>query len=199
MPRAKEDNERLKDERREKIEQAATELFARRGLAATKISDIAIAAEMSLGLIYHYYSSKEELFDTLVRRTIDDTIRLIEFTVGQPLSAWEKLEVLADKMVGGIYAKPFTFMMVQQAIISEASSPEIQEVVKYQSELYWNTFMELVRQGQVDGDVAEGEIEELVALFFVCINGLGTIYAFSKDRDIKRMSTETVLRVFKKT
>ena len=70
MPRANDENQRIKDERREKIIKAATCVFARKGPGATKISDIAEAADMSLGLIYHYFNSKDELFSFLVHRAV---------------------------------------------------------------------------------------------------------------------------------
>jgi len=40
-------------------------------LAATKITDIAEAAGMSQGLIYHYYKSKEEIFTELIDSAFD--------------------------------------------------------------------------------------------------------------------------------
>ncbi len=57
-PRKEEQNQQIRDERREEILQAALRVFARKGLVAAKITDIANAAGLSHGLIYHYFSSK---------------------------------------------------------------------------------------------------------------------------------------------
>jgi AcrR family transcriptional regulator len=60
MPRSSQQNQRIKDERREQIMQAGLTVFAHNGLAAAKISDVAAAADLSYGLVYHYFRDKIE-------------------------------------------------------------------------------------------------------------------------------------------
>ena len=55
MPRSKQQNQQIKDERRRQIMDAAVKIFAEKGLSATMISDIAAACDLSYGLIYHYF------------------------------------------------------------------------------------------------------------------------------------------------
>ena len=55
-PRNEEHNAIIKDERREQILSAALKVFATRGFAATKISDIVGKGGMSHGLVYHSYN-----------------------------------------------------------------------------------------------------------------------------------------------
>ncbi|WP_162987358.1 TetR/AcrR family transcriptional regulator [Metabacillus litoralis] len=38
------------------------QVFARRGMVATKICDIPKEARLSHGLVYHYFKSREEIF-----------------------------------------------------------------------------------------------------------------------------------------
>jgi AcrR family transcriptional regulator len=52
MPRNKEANQKVKDERREKILASALALYASKGLAATKISDIAKKTGIPKNTIY---------------------------------------------------------------------------------------------------------------------------------------------------
>ena len=59
MARSPKLNEKMKEERRELILNNALRLFATKGLAATKIADIAREAAMSQGLMYLYYNSTE--------------------------------------------------------------------------------------------------------------------------------------------
>ena len=67
MARNAEHNQKMRDERREKILYHALRLFAAKGLYATKITDIAAECRMSQGLLYHYFRSKEEIFTELIR------------------------------------------------------------------------------------------------------------------------------------
>ncbi|MBN2531788.1 MAG: helix-turn-helix transcriptional regulator [Spirochaetales bacterium] len=55
MPRTPEENERIKQERKDKILMAALRIFAENGLAAARMSDIARAAGVSYGLVYNYF------------------------------------------------------------------------------------------------------------------------------------------------
>jgi AcrR family transcriptional regulator len=58
--------ERRMDENRQLIEQAALQLFTRRGFNGTNIREIADAAGVSTGAIYTYYPSKVALFTSVV-------------------------------------------------------------------------------------------------------------------------------------
>ena len=61
---------RLPEERPRQILHAAREVFGERGLAASRLDDIAKRAGLSKGTIYLYFSNKEELFREVVRYTI---------------------------------------------------------------------------------------------------------------------------------
>lgn len=56
------------EENQKKIEQAALRVFTRQGYHGTSVREIADQAKVSLGNIYNYYPTKEELFVSLVRR-----------------------------------------------------------------------------------------------------------------------------------
>jgi len=51
-----------------KIEEAALRVFTRQGFHGTTVRDIANEAGVSLGNIYNYYKTKEEVYVSLVRR-----------------------------------------------------------------------------------------------------------------------------------
>lgn len=51
MPRTEESNQRIRDEQTRKIITAATKFFAHKGLAATRMADIAAEAGISYGLL----------------------------------------------------------------------------------------------------------------------------------------------------
>ncbi|HEX8925159.1 MAG TPA: TetR/AcrR family transcriptional regulator [Terriglobales bacterium] len=50
------------------IEDTALRIFTRQGYHGTSVREIAEAAGISLGNIYNYYQTKEEIFESLVRR-----------------------------------------------------------------------------------------------------------------------------------
>ena len=52
-------------DKRRIILEAAVRVFARQGFHTCRVSDIADEAGVAYGLVYHYFSSKEEILDTL--------------------------------------------------------------------------------------------------------------------------------------
>jgi TetR/AcrR family transcriptional regulator, fatty acid metabolism regulator protein len=50
---------------RERIIEAATEVFARRGVHGTRVADIAERAGIAYGLVYHHFRNKEEILSAI--------------------------------------------------------------------------------------------------------------------------------------
>lgn len=55
-----------KTDRKNIIIDAALKVFSTKGYASTRMADIAKEADMSYGLVYHYFKNKEKLFETIV-------------------------------------------------------------------------------------------------------------------------------------
>src|SRR2546422_2699951 len=64
LPRAV--SERTADRRAELLE-AAVRVFAAKGFHASRVGDIAEEAGVAHGLLYHYFSSKDEVLETIFR------------------------------------------------------------------------------------------------------------------------------------
>jgi TetR/AcrR family transcriptional regulator, cholesterol catabolism regulator len=62
---------RTGSERRDEILAIAAELFAERGFGATTVREIADAAGILSGSLYHHFDSKESMVDDLVRGLLD--------------------------------------------------------------------------------------------------------------------------------
>ena len=65
MPRTKEQNEEIRAATRASILSSALQLFAEKGYAHTTTRNIAQAADLSVGLMYHYFDNKESLLQAV--------------------------------------------------------------------------------------------------------------------------------------
>ena len=74
---------RCPEDRPEQIIQAAFQLFGERGLANTRLQDIAEHAGVSKGTIYLYFPNKEELFREMIRQTAVAAIERAEQSMPQ--------------------------------------------------------------------------------------------------------------------
>ena len=63
------------EEKRRLILDAAVRVFARDGYHTSRVGDIAEEAGVAHGLLYHYFSSKEEVLATLFRENWGELLR----------------------------------------------------------------------------------------------------------------------------
>ncbi len=82
-------------DKRRVILDAAVRVFARQGFHTCRVSDIADEAGVAYGLVYHYFSSKEEILDTLFLERWDVMLAAIAETDASGLAPRQKLYAIA--------------------------------------------------------------------------------------------------------
>lgn len=80
----------------EKIVAAAEKLFAKRGFHATGMRQIARAAGVSIGAIYHYFKSKDDILLAIVRREIDHRRKFLEALRKEGLPVSEQIRRIVE-------------------------------------------------------------------------------------------------------
>ncbi|MEI6100249.1 MAG: TetR/AcrR family transcriptional regulator [Eubacteriales bacterium] len=181
-PRSEEQNIIIKDERREQILSAALKLFATKGFAATKISEIVEKAEMSHGLVYHYFKSKEEIFYELLKRAIQTSSESILPVEIQSIHPIDKVRQIARFILGAIENYEDTayyFLIVVHASVMENMSKENEELL-YSSNRPMKSMARIVKAGQEARQICLGDPMEITVSFFAAIQGLA-IYKLGMD------------------
>ncbi|OPZ64368.1 MAG: putative HTH-type transcriptional regulator YttP [bacterium ADurb.Bin478] len=59
---------------REKIKEAAGDVFLHKGYAAARMQEIADRADVNKALIYYYFSSKDSLFEAIIREASEELV-----------------------------------------------------------------------------------------------------------------------------
>lgn len=80
-----------RDARRHRIQDAARPVFFERGFARASIEEIARQAQLSVGAIYLYFKSKEDLYLSILERSLGGLGAAVA-TTGDPRDAWACLE-----------------------------------------------------------------------------------------------------------
>ena len=75
-PRTEEQLAKLKAQRREQIIKESLQLFAHKGYFNTSISDIATKLKIAKGLLYNYFSSKEELLNEVLEFSLKEAAEM---------------------------------------------------------------------------------------------------------------------------
>jgi TetR/AcrR family fatty acid metabolism transcriptional regulator len=86
-------------DKRRVILDAAVRVFARQGFHTCRVADIADEAGVAYGLVYHYFSSKDEILDTLFLERWDVMLEAIAAADRSRRSAREKLYGIASFIV----------------------------------------------------------------------------------------------------
>jgi AcrR family transcriptional regulator len=175
MPRNKEANQRVRDERREQIMSAALNLFAVKGLAATRISDISKASGISQGLIYHYFSSKEDLFTRLIGEAMERMNGAALELENMTASAREKIIFATDALLKGFEEKSSSvqyFYLITQTALTESFPEGAREVVRLRNHIKFDVMRRIFGEGQKEGTVRKSDPGQMATLFFSSLNGL---------------------------
>lgn len=72
MPRTEAGHEQVREATRARLLAAAVRLFSRQGYSATSVRALASEAGVSLGLLYHYFPSKEAVLQALLAEGMAD-------------------------------------------------------------------------------------------------------------------------------
>jgi len=195
MPRTEEANQRIREERREQILYVAVRVFAHKGLAASKIADIAAAGDMSQGLIYRHFTSKEDIFAALVERAMNATVEVVQAALEQAGSPLEKLRRFLQWSLPGLWAQPDYSLLILHTLTSDAAPREIREPALQQARLVQEMVRRLVIEGQASGEVVMHDPDTLTLMVLACIQGLtaGAIFMPSQPGP----DPEIVLRMIK--
>lgn len=163
--------EEQKEQRRIKILETALDLFIRKGYGETKIADIAKAANMSMGLLFHYFSSKEALYETLIK------IGCEKLKMDLPISSDSSIEIFktaAEDILTLITSSPFAAKMF--VLMENANHLDILPLEVKQQLIEGDTIIQksipIIKEGQKRGEIKDGDPEALSVAFWCSIQGI---------------------------
>jgi AcrR family transcriptional regulator len=131
----------------ERIRQAARQLFADRGFAATTTKEIALTADVSETLLFRYYGNKAELFDEVIASPINGM--MAEFVA---LHKDEAVPETRDAVVRKYVAKLFDVFAQNEELFRAAVATPHQAGGRLRSQMHGleQYFDEAVRHLEMD-------------------------------------------------
>jgi AcrR family transcriptional regulator len=131
MPRTPEENERIRRATTEHILETALILFCSKGYYSTSIEDVAKQAQISKGLLYHYFKGKEEVLAALVDIRINDVLVVMNAAKTKSTPA-EQIRHIAEGALDDVQQKPEVFRFY----LNLFTQPKLDPVVaKYSQKL----------------------------------------------------------------
>jgi AcrR family transcriptional regulator len=196
MPRTEEEHQRIREEQKKHILEAAVRVFARKGLAATKMADIATEANVSYGLAYHYFPNKERILDELLEESLNMVTRTAQQALEMPGTPWDRLHWFISARIQTLQKHPEFIMVFHQALTDEATRNKWREVAQKKMDYLVEVLTRLIKDGQDAGQFACDDTGQLVTALRACLHGL-TFSALSQDRTQNLPDACIILRLLK--
>jgi AcrR family transcriptional regulator len=137
-------------DKRRQILDAAIRVFARQGFHSTRVSDIADEAGVAYGLVYHYFSSKDEVLNELFSERWSLLMAAIEEADRGAESPREKLGAVAGFIVESYRHDPELMKVIIVEVTRAANSfgrTHLQEIRRA-----YESIARIVEEGQRSGE-----------------------------------------------
>lgn len=170
-PRNIEKDLQQREKRINHILDSALEIIALKGIGSVSINHIATASGMSIGNMYHYFKSKDEIISELLRRGQTLYGEHVSQLAEQPGDALSKLLLLSESWLALENNWAYT-ILIHTARLSESSSEEIRREVTERFTNNLGPVASIMEQGQQEGLIVGGVPVELAYYFVSLIQGL---------------------------
>ena len=180
-----------KEQVRQRLIDAARVVVLREGHDGATTRAILEQAEMSAGSLYNYFSSKDELFETLAEQVVGENIRLRAEGDGRPG------DMLVELAVELLTVPDLPALAWFRGRLS--ADPEVRAAIAKFNGAIVESFAPLVAAAQADGTIdADIDADALVELFDVIVEGLNrrqVMDTFVTDFDrVGRIAIDVLLR-----
>jgi TetR/AcrR family fatty acid metabolism transcriptional regulator len=139
---------------------AAVRVFARKGFHAARVGDIAEEAGVAHGLLYHYFSSKDEVLATVFRETWSDLLRAVGDVEKSGENAREQLRQVAAILLRSWRRNPDLVRVLVREVTRTA---EVERRVG-EIDAAFEALERIIRRGQIAGELREDLDARLAAV-----------------------------------
>lgn len=171
----KEAFDRVSEERKQQILEVGVNEFANKGFDGANINVIAQKVGISVGLMYKYFSTKEDLFLTCVRHGIE----MLEGVLQGIMVSDEKLLKKAEQLIRAIQnhsRQNVNYVRLYNEITGEKSSAHTRLIASELEGVSSSIYAMLIEQAQSEGDIRPDCDPKMFAFF---LDNLLTALQFS--------------------
>ena len=187
-------------DKRRVILDAAMRVFARQGFHTCRVSDIADEAGVAYGLVYHYFSSKDEILDTMFLERWNLMLAAIAEADRSERSPRDKLVAIAGFIVDSYRYEPQLMKVIVVEVTRAANTFGRTHLEKIREA--YTQIAGIVERAQADGVFRSEITPDFAALaFYGSIEQVLTRWIFDRDavdedelEGAKSMIVETICR-----
>ena len=137
-------------ERKSQILDAAIQVFARKGFDAARMEDIAQEAGLSIGGVYWYFKSKDEVIVGIMQATIDADVKTLREMLAAPGTVHERLaQYVRATIAEAVEATPLEYELYGLALCDA----KVRKHIRTFFTTYRDVLAEFVKQGMARGEI----------------------------------------------
>ncbi len=178
-----------REERRQALAAAATEVFAEKGYAGARIADVAERAGVGKGTVYEYFRSKEELFFAVFELMSYGMHARLGAEMDRDAPAAERLRSLIQMMVGEAVAQVELYGVTFElwsGCSHEVYGDRLRAAFADLYRDFRGHVAGLVRDGQARGELRPGlDPDGMAAAIVGAIDALGLQYWVDRGVDVE--------------
>ncbi len=162
---------------RRALVEVATELFSAQGYAGTSLDEIVAGARVTKGALYHHFSGKQALFESVFERIEERAARDIQSAVRGNRDPWQKA-------LGGLRAFLEVLQAPEYRRIVVADGPAVLGYERYREQEERTTFgivQEIVSSVLASYDLEPSMVETFSRVFFGAMSAAGGAVSTAED------------------
>ncbi len=179
-----------------KIVESAIELFNINGYAGTSISDISKKANLSKGILYHYFKNKDELYLYCASMCIDDYLKHLHSNLKNPVSSTSAIAENVKLRIKFFTENP-QYRTLFNYIIARKPNHLATELIQIQKKL---TVSNMSKLKEVTGEIEFGKgvtESDIIAFISILQNNSAFLTLDSFDECEKEKRIDAVVRLTK--
>jgi len=137
--------------RQSELLELAAELFADRGYKATTVRDIAQAAGILSGSLYHHFDSKESIIDEILSSYLDKVLQDYRATLAANLSPRETLAALIERSLSDLRDRRHAIVIYQNELRYLSKLSRFAYLLEAARE-FERTWIAVIERGIAEGD-----------------------------------------------
>ncbi len=197
MPKSKEQFEAIKEERRQAILNGSLYLFALQGYNKTTMDEISKYVECSHGLLYHYYPTKDGLFEELLNGVIKEKQREIINNIDIEEPAKFLIKDLLDAYLSALKNENDEYACVIYLLLNIHLQKKYMPKIKNVDQRFriGDLFINAIEKGKETAVFKNDNTRDLVIAILAMLKGLAFSRINMGAKDFRCPSSEIISRM----
>jgi len=184
-PKTKKQNEVIRQQSIAAIKQAALYLFAHKGYGNTSISAIAKEANVSKGLMYNYFDSKQALLLAVIEDAASLVQELLPNVANEEIPAKEQLRQLINGSFNWVKSNMAYYKLIASLVFQEEAITAMGDFIRLKAEAHILLGEQLFKRMKYDNPrLAAFELGALFDGIFMAYLSLKEFYPLEEMRQV---------------